>query len=109
MKVRALTLWDLVWIVYLAPYARMQYCPGLYCSYSGRGEDLLAIPYADVLLPFVGETTELCKWTVDLGSLPPFQQFAQSQQGFYTGSCSSFHLIRHLFRTLTEAQSLNSV
>jgi hypothetical protein len=65
--------------------------PGLYCTYSGRGKDLLAIPYADVLLLFVGETTELCKWTVDLGSLPPFQQFAQSQQGFYTGSCSLFH------------------
>ncbi|KAJ3986951.1 hypothetical protein F5890DRAFT_1571980 [Lentinula detonsa] len=32
-----------------------------------------------------GETTELCKWTVDLSSLPAFQQNAMSQSGgFYT-------------------------
>ena len=36
-----------------------------------------------------GDLVELCKWTVDLGSLPPFQQHAASQaaamgQGFYT-------------------------
>ncbi|KAH8823837.1 actin-like ATPase domain-containing protein [Flagelloscypha sp. PMI_526] len=31
-----------------------------------------------------GETTELCKWSVDLGKLPTFQQNANSTQGFYT-------------------------
>ena len=32
-----------------------------------------------------GETTELCKWTVDLGTLPTFQN-APPNQGFYTGA-----------------------
>ncbi len=32
-----------------------------------------------------GETTELCKWTVDLSSLPAFQQGAMQGGGFYTG------------------------
>ena len=33
-----------------------------------------------------GETVELCKWTVDLASLPTFRQHAQTTQGgFYTG------------------------
>lgn len=34
-----------------------------------------------------GETSELCKWTVDLSSLPTFQQNAAIPQtgGFYTG------------------------
>ena len=34
-----------------------------------------------------GETYELCKWTVDLGTLPSFQQHANNPQpgGFYTG------------------------
>jgi hypothetical protein len=33
-----------------------------------------------------GETTELCKWTVDLSSLPTFKQNASMLQmnGFYT-------------------------
>ncbi|KAL1737699.1 hypothetical protein HDZ31DRAFT_70895 [Schizophyllum fasciatum] len=32
-----------------------------------------------------GETVELCKWTVDLSSLPTFRQHAQTTQGgFYT-------------------------
>ena len=36
-----------------------------------------------------GDLVELCKWTVDLGSLPTFQQHASSQaaamgHGFYT-------------------------
>lgn len=37
-----------------------------------------------------GETTELCKWTVDLSSLPTFQQNASVLQpnGFYTGETS---------------------
>jgi hypothetical protein len=35
-----------------------------------------------------GETVELCKWTVDIGSLPSFQENASmpSQNGFYTGA-----------------------
>jgi hypothetical protein len=34
-----------------------------------------------------GETNELCKWTVDLSSLPTFRQNASMPQmgGFYTG------------------------
>lgn len=38
-----------------------------------------------------GETFELCKWTVDLSSLPAFQQNASMPQpgGFYTGESSS--------------------
>jgi len=31
-----------------------------------------------------GEITELCKWTVDLGTLPTFQKYATTGQGFYT-------------------------
>ena len=35
-----------------------------------------------------GETTELCKWTVDLSSLPTFRENASTMQvnGFYTGT-----------------------
>jgi hypothetical protein len=35
-----------------------------------------------------GETVELCKWTVDIGSLPSFQENASmpTQNGFYTGA-----------------------
>jgi len=38
-----------------------------------------------------GETLELCKWTVDIGSLPSFQENASlpSQDGFYTGALRS--------------------
>lgn len=34
-----------------------------------------------------GETAELCKWTVDLGSLPSFQENSNMPHpnGFYTG------------------------
>jgi hypothetical protein len=34
-----------------------------------------------------GETVELCRWTVDIGSLPSFQENANvpTQDGFYTG------------------------
>jgi len=34
-----------------------------------------------------GETNELCKWTVDLSSLPTFRQnaFMAPMDGFYTG------------------------
>ena len=38
-----------------------------------------------------GETTELCKWTVDLSSLPTFRENASLMQmnGFYTGKLMS--------------------
>jgi hypothetical protein len=34
-----------------------------------------------------GETVELCRWTVDIGSLPSFQENANvpTRDGFYTG------------------------
>jgi hypothetical protein len=45
--------------------------------------------YLMVLLK--GETVELCKWTVDIGSLPSFQENASmpAQNGFYTGAFES--------------------
>jgi hypothetical protein len=41
-----------------------------------------------------GETVELCKWTVDIGSLPSFQENANmpAQNGFYTGESVNFGL-----------------
>lgn len=41
-----------------------------------------------MLFSLKGETVELCKWTVDIGSLPSFQENASmpSQNGFYTGT-----------------------
>ncbi len=35
-----------------------------------------------------GEINELCKWTIDLGALPSFQQNASipNSTGFYTGA-----------------------
>jgi hypothetical protein len=38
-----------------------------------------------------GETNELCKWTVDLSSLPTFRENASIMQmaGFYTGKLIS--------------------
>lgn len=47
-----------------------------------------------------GETNELCKWTVDLSSLPTFQQNAASPQmgGFYTG-VYEFLLARGFYRS----------
>lgn len=54
-----------------------------------------------------GETTELCKWTVDLGNLPNFQQQASmAQGGFYTGKEAArvYRRCRHLafvYRKLT--------
>ena len=38
-----------------------------------------------------GETTELCRWTVDLSSLPTFRENASVTQmnGFYTGQSVS--------------------
>lgn len=39
-----------------------------------------------------GETTEVCKWTVDLSSLPTFKQNSTMHKsgGFYTGGVSSY-------------------
>ncbi len=39
-----------------------------------------------------GKMYKLCKWTVDLGTLPSFQQHATNPQpgGFYTGQWYSF-------------------
>lgn len=51
--------------------------------------------YLTVLLK--GETTELCKWTVDIGSLPSYQENASTstQNGFYTGTlyCMGLSLV----------------
>jgi hypothetical protein len=43
---------------------------------------------------FKGETVELCKWTVDIGSLPSFQENANvpSKDGFYTGKVERMSL-----------------
>lgn len=40
-----------------------------------------------------GETSELCKWTVDLSSLPTFRQNASTPgaAGFYTGAPSMLY------------------
>ncbi|KAH0833971.1 D-arabinono-1,4-lactone oxidase-domain-containing protein [Lanmaoa asiatica] len=48
-----------------------------FCKFSQNGQDCKFV---------AGETTELCKWTVDLSSLPTFQQNAGIPQpnGFYT-------------------------
>jgi hypothetical protein len=45
-----------------------------------------------------GTTTELCKWTVDLTSLPTFQKNVSIPQpnGFYTGMNLAFCLISDL-------------
>ena len=43
-----------------------------------------------------GETTELCKWTVDLSSLPAFRQGALSGAGFYTGTIAFVWALRIL-------------
>lgn len=50
-----------------------------------------------------GETTELCKWTVDLSSLPTFKQNAAILQtgGFYTGDLFVMQT-RHILTTHTE-------
>jgi hypothetical protein len=39
-----------------------------------------------------GETVELCKWTVDIGSLPSFQENASmpTHDGFYTGTLNTW-------------------
>lgn len=42
-----------------------------------------------------GEIMELCKWTIDLGALPSFQQNASTpnSNGFYTGASLSLLLL----------------
>ena len=50
-----------------------------------------------------GETLELCRWTVDLGTLPSFQQHANNPQpgGFYTGKSTYDHNIFAYFQEMT--------
>ncbi|KAH8114842.1 actin-like ATPase domain-containing protein [Phellopilus nigrolimitatus] len=63
-----------------------------FCKFSQNAQDRLfvAILYtsdSDKIMRYTdeGETMELCKWTVDLGNLPSFQQQASLVQGgFYT-------------------------
>ncbi|KAJ3786434.1 hypothetical protein GGU10DRAFT_290232 [Lentinula aff. detonsa] len=63
-----------------------------FCKFSQSVQDasFVAVLYtseSDKIMRYndEGETTELCKWTVDLSSLPAFQQNAMSQSGgFYT-------------------------
>ncbi|TDL26993.1 actin-like ATPase domain-containing protein [Rickenella mellea] len=64
-----------------------------FCKFSQNGQDRLfvAVLYTsdgDKVMRYTdeGETMELCKWTVDLGNLPSFQQYANlpQQNGFYT-------------------------
>jgi len=64
-----------------------------FCKYSQTQHDrvFVATMYtsdADKIMRYTdeGETVELCKWTVDIGSLPSFQENASmpSQNGFYT-------------------------
>jgi len=64
-----------------------------YCKFSQSAQDrmFVATLYTselDKIMRYTdeGETTELCRWTVDLGVLPSFQQNANipSSNGFYT-------------------------
>ncbi|RDB19633.1 Heat shock protein 12B [Hypsizygus marmoreus] len=64
-----------------------------FCKFSQSNQDssFVAVLYSsdtDKIMRYTdeGETTELCKWTVDLSSLPTFQQNAAVPQpgGFYT-------------------------
>ncbi|KAF8272697.1 hypothetical protein EI94DRAFT_1769673 [Lactarius quietus] len=64
-----------------------------FCKYSQTPHDrvFVATMYtsdADNIMRYTdeGETVELCKWTVDIGSLPSFQENASmpTQNGFYT-------------------------
>jgi hypothetical protein len=61
----------------LSPFIDSSFVAVLYTSDSDK-----MMRYTDE-----GETAELCKWTVDLSSLPTFQQNAAMPQpgGFYTG------------------------
>ncbi|KAF8331921.1 uncharacterized protein EI90DRAFT_3055886 [Cantharellus anzutake] len=64
-----------------------------FCKFSSTPQDrmFVAVLYtsdSDKLMRYTdeGETYELCKWTVDLATLPSFQQHANNPQpgGFYT-------------------------
>ncbi|KIY62877.1 actin-like ATPase domain-containing protein [Cylindrobasidium torrendii FP15055 ss-10] len=62
-----------------------------FCKFSQGAHDsaFIAVMYtsdSDHLMRYTdeGETTELCKWTVDLSSLPAFQRGAAGGVGFYT-------------------------
>ncbi|KAF9228091.1 actin-like ATPase domain-containing protein [Gyrodon lividus] len=64
-----------------------------FCKFSQNGRDcnFVAVLYtaeSDKMMRYTdeGETTELCKWTVDLSTLPTFQRNANNPQpsGFYT-------------------------
>ncbi|KAK0213492.1 hypothetical protein IW262DRAFT_1516552 [Armillaria fumosa] len=62
-----------------------------FCKFSQTVQDsaFVAVMFtseADKIMRYTdeGETTELCKWTVDLSSLPAFQQGAMQGGGFYT-------------------------
>ncbi|KIM65535.1 hypothetical protein SCLCIDRAFT_1212271 [Scleroderma citrinum Foug A] len=64
-----------------------------FCKFSQSGQDcnFVAVLYTSDTDKFMrytdeGETTELCKWTVDLSTLPSFRQNASIPQpnGFYT-------------------------
>ncbi|OJA20948.1 hypothetical protein AZE42_03492 [Rhizopogon vesiculosus] len=64
-----------------------------FCKFSQNGQDCIfvAVLYtsdSDKMMRYTdeGETTELCKWTVNLSSLPTFQQNASIPQpnGFFT-------------------------
>lgn len=64
-----------------------------FCKYSQTPHDrvFVATMYtsdADKIMRYTdeGETVELCRWTVDIGSLPSFQENANvpTQDGFYT-------------------------
>jgi len=67
-----------------------------FCKFSHSIQDssFVAVLYtsdSDKMMRYTdeGEIHELCKWTVDLSSLPTFQQNASYPQpgGFYTGRC----------------------
>ncbi|KAI5120632.1 hypothetical protein M0805_009392 [Coniferiporia weirii] len=63
-----------------------------FCKFSQNAQDRLFVATlytsdSDKIMRYTdeGETMELCKWTVDLGNLPSFQQQANMiQGGFYT-------------------------
>lgn len=70
-----------------------------FCKFSATPQDRLfvAVLYtsdSDKIMRYTdeGETIELCRWTVDLGTLPSFQQHANNPQpgGFYTGEQMRF-------------------
>ena len=90
LKARLLLLIGLCGLGLTSCFADSEFIATLYTSDSDK-----IMRYTDE-----GETNELCKWTVDLSSLPTFRQNASMPQvsGFYTGrltllasSCSAPH------------------